>query len=399
MSTLHFANIPLYGGIATCKHFFMSITPIRFPRPWTSRKAGECAFPVFGEGEDVLSCCRPPPAGDYCAAHREDEGAAGARLRRHDARPHPVHRLSHGPPPQEPPPRLARRYRPPRDSEMRQPEREEPPIDPAHLALPVNAGVNVTRDLAGRIARARRQDVFDLMCARGKLTPSALTAVRRLQEDMAVLHRTISCGGDLTPRVDRSRRPESFGEARLAAGTRIEPRSPAPARSPPGCSWPWSSPKWSAADPSPGARSWRARRARPCPTPRGAVLGWPARTWRRLMGRAGRPRHRLRRDAARRHRAGTEQTASPTVGALPIDGQARVPLNLASASHGALWPRSPGPAGNGDVQPPSLGRHGRRQAGYRSELVATTKYVITSRAMEASDLNGTRLKPLKSAQA
>ena len=110
-----------------------------------------------------------------------------------------------------------------RRSQMQLAKAEEPPaIDAAHLALPVNAEVKVAKDGAGRVVRARRQDVFDLLCARGKLTPSALTAVRRLQEDMAVLHRTISCGGDLAPRVDRSRRPESFGEARLAAGARIE---------------------------------------------------------------------------------------------------------------------------------------------------------------------------------
>lgn len=99
---------------------------------------------------------------------------------------------------------------------------EPPPIDPARLSLAVNGDVAVSRDPAGRIARAKRQDVFDLMGARGKLSPSAVSAVRRLQEDMAVLHRTISCGGDLSERVDRSRRPESFGDSRLAAGARIE---------------------------------------------------------------------------------------------------------------------------------------------------------------------------------
>jgi|GEM_PF-1741017 len=41
------------------------------PRPWLTRKFGECAWPVSGEGADVFSCCAPvaqidPP---YCAAH------------------------------------------------------------------------------------------------------------------------------------------------------------------------------------------------------------------------------------------------------------------------------------------------------------------------------------------
>ena len=40
------------------------------PRPWLTREFGECAFPVGGEGEDVLSCCAPARGpGAYCAAH------------------------------------------------------------------------------------------------------------------------------------------------------------------------------------------------------------------------------------------------------------------------------------------------------------------------------------------
>src|SRR5579875_4114545 len=69
MSILQNANFPLYGRIAACKHLFMNIAH-SFPRPWLTRKAGECAFPVLGEGEDVLSCCRPATDGPYCAAHR-----------------------------------------------------------------------------------------------------------------------------------------------------------------------------------------------------------------------------------------------------------------------------------------------------------------------------------------
>jgi GcrA cell cycle regulator len=41
------------------------------PRPWLTREAGECAFPVGGEGEGILSCCAPVEGcGAYCPAHR-----------------------------------------------------------------------------------------------------------------------------------------------------------------------------------------------------------------------------------------------------------------------------------------------------------------------------------------
>jgi GcrA cell cycle regulator len=40
------------------------------PRPWLTRAFGECAFPVGGEGEALLSCCAPARRGGaYCPAH------------------------------------------------------------------------------------------------------------------------------------------------------------------------------------------------------------------------------------------------------------------------------------------------------------------------------------------
>ena len=89
------------------------------------------------------------------------------------------------------------------------------------LALPAHADVERRRDLAGRVTRARRQDVFDLMHTRGKLQTGALDAVRRLQDDIALLHRSPGGVGDLTPRVDRTRTPGDFSDARLKAGARI----------------------------------------------------------------------------------------------------------------------------------------------------------------------------------
>jgi hypothetical protein len=95
-------------------------------------------------------------------------------------------------------------------------------LDAQGLALPANANVTVHPDAAGRPARARRLDVFDLLNARGRLGVDALNAVRRLQEDIACLHRTSLGGVDYSPRVDRSINPDRFGEARQRAGARIE---------------------------------------------------------------------------------------------------------------------------------------------------------------------------------
>lgn len=38
-------------------------------RLWITRKSGECAFPVGGDGADTLSCCTPCGIGTYCAEH------------------------------------------------------------------------------------------------------------------------------------------------------------------------------------------------------------------------------------------------------------------------------------------------------------------------------------------
>lgn len=89
------------------------------------------------------------------------------------------------------------------------------------LDLPTNAGVDRRGDLAGRVARARRVDVFDLFLGRGALSQAGHDAVRRLQEDLAVLHRTLAGGGDVAPRIDRSRDPETFSQRRRRAGERI----------------------------------------------------------------------------------------------------------------------------------------------------------------------------------
>jgi hypothetical protein len=94
-------------------------------------------------------------------------------------------------------------------------------VDTRALRLPVNAEVDARLGAGGKVVRARRQDVFDLLAARGRLGDHALTAVRRLQADMAALHRTISGSRDFAPRVDSQGDPQGFAEARLRAGERI----------------------------------------------------------------------------------------------------------------------------------------------------------------------------------
>ena len=90
------------------------------------------------------------------------------------------------------------------------------------LDMPANCAIVRQTDLAGRTARARRQDVFDLFLGRGSLSQAGHDAVRRLQDDLTVLHRTQTGCHDFSPRIDRSRVPESFSEARQRAGTRIQ---------------------------------------------------------------------------------------------------------------------------------------------------------------------------------
>jgi hypothetical protein len=56
----------------------MSGDPLNPARPWLSRRPGECAFPVAGDGLQTRSCCRPCDSGSYCVAHRRRmRGPAG----------------------------------------------------------------------------------------------------------------------------------------------------------------------------------------------------------------------------------------------------------------------------------------------------------------------------------
>ena len=95
-------------------------------------------------------------------------------------------------------------------------------VDDAALVLPANEMVSIDSDRAGRTTRARRQDVFDLLKGRGKLSAGAHDAIRRLQDDIAILHRAVSGGADYSPRVDRSRSSETFTDMRHRASSRVE---------------------------------------------------------------------------------------------------------------------------------------------------------------------------------
>jgi hypothetical protein len=93
--------------------------------------------------------------------------------------------------------------------------------DARALRLPANADVDARMGAGGKVVRARRQDVFDVLATRGRLGASALDAVRRLQVDLAALHRTLSGSKVFAPRVDSQPDPQGFAEARLRAGERI----------------------------------------------------------------------------------------------------------------------------------------------------------------------------------
>ncbi|HEY2177036.1 MAG TPA: hypothetical protein VGH15_00515 [Caulobacteraceae bacterium] len=95
-------------------------------------------------------------------------------------------------------------------------------LDRQSLDLAVNADVVTRADLAGRTVRARRQDVFDLLQARGRLSQAAFNAVRRLQDDIALLHRAAGGVAAYAPRIDRSTAPDGACDARHRAGLRIE---------------------------------------------------------------------------------------------------------------------------------------------------------------------------------
>lgn len=94
-------------------------------------------------------------------------------------------------------------------------------LDREALRLAANTGVEKRVDPAGRLLRARRQDVFDVFFSRGRLSQAALDAVRRLQADIALMHTHAGGVAAYAERIDRSRADEDFPDARHRAGRRV----------------------------------------------------------------------------------------------------------------------------------------------------------------------------------
>lgn len=66
------------------------------------------------------------------------------------------------------------------------------------LRLAANSDVEALDAAGGKVARIRRYDVFALLAARASPDrPFPEAAVRRLQNDMAVLHRTVGLAGEI----------------------------------------------------------------------------------------------------------------------------------------------------------------------------------------------------------
>jgi hypothetical protein len=94
-------------------------------------------------------------------------------------------------------------------------------VDAKALRLPAQANVATRIGPRGEVTRAHRRDIFDRLQARGALSEAAVATVRRLQKDMAQLHRTGLGVRDFAPRVDAQAEPGAFAEARLRAGQRV----------------------------------------------------------------------------------------------------------------------------------------------------------------------------------
>lgn len=91
----------------------------------------------------------------------------------------------------------------------------------SNMQLPANADVMVEEATRKNVERARRYDCFALLLSRGAISEAGEQAVRRLQEDVAVLHKTAGTER-LEVVVDNSTAPGDFARARLKAGKRIE---------------------------------------------------------------------------------------------------------------------------------------------------------------------------------
>lgn len=103
----------------------------------------------------------------------------------------------------------------------------KPSCDPAEIArlrlkakLPMNANVVIEPATRKNVERARRYDCFALLHSRKAISDAGEQAVRRLQEDIATLHRT--AGADrLDVVVDGGKPSSGFSYAQLVAAESV----------------------------------------------------------------------------------------------------------------------------------------------------------------------------------
>ena len=89
------------------------------------------------------------------------------------------------------------------------------------LKLDSNADVSDQAETRNKVRRVTRFDIFHLLHARNELEPGQLNAIRRLQEDIAILHRTAGTAGPSTP-IRTASQSDAFALSRLKAGERVD---------------------------------------------------------------------------------------------------------------------------------------------------------------------------------
>lgn len=101
------------------------------------------------------------------------------------------------------------------------------PHDPAEIArlrlnakLPMNANVVIEPATRKNVERARRYDCFALLHSRKAISDAGEQAVRRLQEDIAILHKTAGTER-LEVVVDGGSNPASWTHAQMGASDRL----------------------------------------------------------------------------------------------------------------------------------------------------------------------------------
>lgn len=93
-------------------------------------------------------------------------------------------------------------------------------VNEDNLRLAANSEVTVEGETRTKVKRVMRWDVFRLLWIRHGISDAALASVRRLQEDIAILHRTHGAS-DAIRTIGSTSTPEGLSLARREAGERI----------------------------------------------------------------------------------------------------------------------------------------------------------------------------------